>query len=506
MRKKNHMNVLQQFFTMIKPLIPIFSELKKNGARPYVVGGTVRDLFLQHDIKDLDIEVHNLSLESLEEILQTFGPVKLVGKKFGVFRLFDYNVDWSLPRRDSAGRKPKVILDPTLTIEQACRRRDVTMNAMAINLTSLIDSFENFYKQIVEEKELLLITDVLDIVDPYQGREAMYVYELRAVDPVLFLDDPLRFFRVMQFIGRFEMMPDPELQRVCASMDLRDPVTHESLARERIFEECKKLLLKSRRPSLGFRWLFHLGRLQELFPELHALVGVAQRPDYHPEGDVFEHTMQALDAAAQSDLYQDSEDGMTSEEEKFLIMLAVLCHDMGKPVTTDEQLRSYGHEEEGVAIARTFLKRITDDVFLIKAVTKLVKYHMAPFSLIRDHAHSKAYKRLALKLSPEVNMRQLALVARADHCGRNPENNEPLSNDFEELHEFISHAQKLEILYKPEAQILLGRHVSDIVEPGPKMGALLKEIYRIQIEEGIKDEQELKRRACLMADALLVRK
>lgn len=488
------MKIVKQFLVMLQPLIPILIALKKAGALSYLVGGTVRDLLLEHDIKDIDIEVHHLTLDQLEELLRTFGPVKLVGKKFGVLRLYYHDVDWSLPRRDSAGRKPMVIIDPSLTIEQACRRRDVTMNAMAINLNSLVDTFQDMYSRIVENHETLALSHVLDIVDPYGGRAALHDKALRAVDVTLFVEDPLRFFRVMQFIGRFEMMPDPELHDLCASMDLRDPLTHEPLARERIFEEIKKLLLKSKRPSLGFRWLQQLGRLKELFPELHALVGVAQRPDYHPEGDVFEHTMQALDAAAVCDLYQDSQIGMTAEQEKFLIMLAVLCHDLGKPTTTDDQLRCRGHEEEGVKIARSFLKTISDDAFLLKGISKLIEHHIAPFSFVREKAGSKAYKRLALKLAPEVNLRQLALVALADHRGRNAKNSEPLHQGFEELDSFWERAQTLDVLDKAEQPILLGRHLSDVIQPGPKMGELLKEAYRIQIEEDIKDEYELKRR------------
>ena len=111
----------------------------------------------------------------------------------------------------------------------------------------------------------------------------------------------------MQFAARFEMMPDKELSAICKHMKLEDANNHAPIARERIFDEIKKMLLLSAQPSLGFRWIDSIGRLEETFPELAQTKGVIQRADMHPEKDVFEHTMQALDAAAQFDYEHDTE-------------------------------------------------------------------------------------------------------------------------------------------------------------------------------------------------------
>jgi len=452
---------------MLEKISPILHEIKTMGGTAYLVGGSVRDLVLARPLKDFDIEVHGLDPVILESILEKFGTVVLVGKQFGVLRLFHLDIDWSLPRRDSIGRKPTIFVDPTMTLEHACRRRDITINAMALNLHEYHE-----YKE-------------LRIIDLYGGLEDIKNKRLRAVDSTLFTQDPLRFFRVMQFIGRFEMQPDLELTTICKTMSLSDDTG--PLARERIFEEIKKLCLKSRRPSLGFRWLEAIGRLHEIFPELYALIGVPQRKDYHPEGDVFEHSMQALDAAAQYDGYQD-------EDEKFLITIAALCHDLGKPMTTDENLHCHGHDHAGVMPAQSLLKRITDDIFLSKAVSKLVRYHLAPFMLLREGAGARAYKRLAAKLAPEVTMRQLGLVALADHRGRNSESNEPLVLYQDKYDQFIAKAQEANVVHKPEAPVLLGRHLLDDIPAGPKMGKLLDKAYEIQIDEGITDVEELKRR------------
>ncbi len=484
------MKNLVLFLDTCKKLFPIIEKIKTRGGISYVVGGAVRDIVLTRKVKDIDIEIHKITIEQLEEILKEFGPIKLVGKKFGVLRLGGIDVDWSLPRHDSLGRKPEVVIDPSMTIQQAAKRRDITMNAMAIDLNKLSETFDSIYEK--AQNNVPVLQTGLEIIDPHGGLDDITNNLLRAVDIKLFIEDPLRFFRVMQFIGRLEMQPDKALNDLCKTMALLDPSTKDPLARERIFEEIKKLFLKSQKPSLGFRWLNEIGRLQEIFPELGALATTPQRDDYHPEGNVFEHTMQTLDAAAQLDMYQ-GRDELNADDEKFLIMLAMLCHDMGKPTTTDEELSSKGHEKEGVAIAKQFLKRITRDAILIKGVCKLVQCHMHPTALVKQNSKGRAYKRLAKKLAPEVSMRHLAMVALCDARGRNPQGPEPLSG-FDEIYTtFMEKAEQEQVLHKPEAPILLGRDLLDEIKPGKQMGELLQQAYHLQIDEGIKDKEKLKK-------------
>jgi len=473
------MNKIIKFLTKIKEIEKIIDDIRNAGGIPYLVGGSVRDLVLGCQVKDLDIEVHKLSVDNLETCLHKFGEVSLVGKQFGVLKLHGIDIDWSLPRKDSKGRKPIVVVDPELTIEWACRRRDVTMNAMAIDLGFVVDNFET-------------ISDIshLSIIDPYGGLEDIANKSLRVVDKELFVQDPLRFYRVMQFIGRFEMIPDAVLTKVCKKMDLRDITKGGELARERIYEEIKKLLIKSRRPSLGFRWLKDLQRLYELFPEVGVLVDVAQRADYHPEGDVFEHTMQTIDAAARLSI--------KDEEEKFMIMLGALCHDFGKAVCIGESGHARRHDVVGVPLTKTFLRRFTRNTFLIKAVCKLVRYHRMPLTLVEQKSSLKAYKRLATKLAPEVTAQQVYLIAWADIRGRNNKGHEPLEKGFlredEEIEKFLKRIHEAAVEKGPEPPVLFGRHLLGIIEPGPKMGELLKKAYNIQIDEGIKDVEELKKR------------
>ncbi len=541
--------MLQSFFSLYDPLRPIITAIKAQGGTVYLVGGSVRDLVLGCPLNDFDIEVHGLPFEALEKLLQSYGPVMLVGKKFGVLRLAHSNVDWSLPRRDSVGRKPEVTIDPFMSLEQAARRRDVTMNAMAIDLHLVEQNYDPLHSNLRtpllglkqasigangsespdhpegaqrvegsgqtdhyparpavpaealregwEEADGRLegssIAQAFAIIDPFNGLDAIKHKQLRAIDNSLFLEDPLRFYRVMHFIGRFGMQPDENLNKLCASMALWDATTNSPIAAERVYDEVKKLLLLSVRPSLGFRWLLDIGRLGEVFPPLQTLVTTPQRPDYHPEGSVFEHTMQSLDAAARFTLYQDGPT-MTAGQEKLMLLLAALCHDLGKPATTDAQLRAYGHDRAGVLPAQELLKCMTNDQGLIKAVCIMVRNHLHPFQLVQEKSSPQAYKRLAAKIAPAVTLRQLGMLALADWQGRNGAGPLPLDQYYDVYQAFMEKAENAYVAHGPEAPVLLGKHLLDVVQPGPKLGELLKKAYQIQLEEGVSDWQELKRR------------
>jgi tRNA nucleotidyltransferase (CCA-adding enzyme) len=475
------------FLEICKNLCPIIFEIKKSGGTAYIVGGSVRDLVLDNDIKDADIEVHGITTDVLEKILSKFGRVAIVGKQFGVLRLYHMDVDWSLPRTDSKGRKPTVKIDPNMNIKAACRRRDLTMNAMAIDLNFVCQNIETLTKQ-AQTKKFDPVKN-LQIIDPYGGLEDIKNKRLRAVDQKLFLEDPLRFFRVMQFIGRFEMESDASLNKLCKNMSLLDCEKNKPLAKERVHEELKKLFLKSKHPSLGFRWLLKIGRLKEIFPELEVLKHTPQNPKYHPEGDAFEHTMQAIDAAATIEFY----DKQNKDHEKYITILASLCHDLGKAKKTDANLHCKGHDLEGAKMAPNFLKRLTNNKLLIKIVKKLVRFHCMPLQLASQKSTLKAYKKLAIKLAPEANLRQLALLWLADNRGRSKNFLKPLKTFGDNFLNFLEKADKANVAIKPEQPILQGKHLLDSIKPGPEMGKLLKKAYQIQIEKDIKSWQELKK-------------
>ena len=444
------------------PLIMhIVAAINKQGGTALLVGGAVRDLLLNLPIKDLDIEVHRITPATLEKILSAYGPVSLVGKSFGVFRLHglgnpDLTVDWSLPRTDSTGRKPEVTIDPHIGYEKAFERRDLTINAMGIDLVTY------------------------ELIDPYHGQEDLINKILRAPNNTFFIEDPLRLYRVMQFVGRFAMNPSDDLNRICSTMTIT------SVSRERIEGEFEKLLLLSPQPSRGIRWLHHINRITEILPELAATIGVPQNPAWHPEGDVFEHSLQALDAAVMYD-YQ--------RHTKLVLLYAALFHDIGKPCTTqlrEGRIVSPGHAQEGVPLVKNLLRRITNQDDLINGVAKLVDAHMAPVEFIKGDAKDGAYKRLARKLAPEVNLALLTDLSSADKRGRNPAGPVPLATTPPEIIAFQEKVKELNILYQPEIPILQGKDLLDLVAPGKELGALLSKAYDLQINEGIQDKQELK--------------
>ena len=438
----------------------ICAEITGHGGRVLLVGGAVRDFLLGLPVKDIDIEVHDMPFEALEALLKRFGTVSLIGKSFGVLRYPGLDIDWTVPRTDTAGRKPEVKLDPYMPLEDAFARRDLTINAMGIDMQTR------------------------KLIDPFDGKEDLKRKILRAPNAQFFQEDPLRLFRVMQFASRFEMVPDEELDAICKQMDIS------GVSLERIEKEFHKMLLKSKRPSLGIRWLKKIGRLGEILPELAETVGVRQGADYHPEGDVFEHTMQALDAAAQ--LPYDN------EEQRLALLYAALCHDLGKVMTTKEDedgtITSLGHAEQGSTLTKKMLKRITHNKDLIKAVATLVKYHMAPIQFVDNDAKSSAYKRLANKLAPHSSLSLLADLVVADKRGRNPKGHEPLKGSYSDVETFKKRAQKAMVFEMVEKPVLHGSDISDIVAPGPQMGKLLKHAYQIQLDEGVTDKAELKKR------------
>jgi tRNA nucleotidyltransferase/poly(A) polymerase len=455
---KNNVIMNSLYAPLVLPDIQaIVNSFVAAGGSCYLVGGAVRDAVLGVPIKDIDIEVHGLLSEAVQKILQNFGTVHLVGKVFGVFKIDGIQADWSLPRVDAAGRKPEVTIDVRMAMVDALRRRDLTMNAMAINLATG------------------------EFIDPFHGREDMQAGILRATDTERFTEDPLRFYRVMQFISRFNMQPDAALNAVCKKMDIH------AVSRERIEQEFEKMLMLSTAPSRGLRWLKKIGRLAEIFPELGALCDVPQNPKWHPEGDVFEHTMQALDA-----VYLENLDYALRR----IVSYAALCHDLGKSSMTREVngvIKSIGHDYAGVPVARVLLHRITREIDLVSAVCLLVEHHMAPGMFASQGAGPAAYKRLACKLTPLVNLRMLAYVAYADKRGRSVAG-VPSSGPLPDVDLFIARAHELGILDGPEEPIISGRDLISVVAPGPLVGKLVQQAYDIQINESLCDKEVLLRR------------
>ena len=440
-------------------VIEVAGRISSAGGRALVVGGYVRDVILGLDSKDYDLEVYGLQVGELESVLGAFGEVLAVGRAFGVLRVKGLDWDFSIPRRDSKmGRGHRgflVDLDPSLDFTEASRRRDLTINSMAIDpLTG-------------------------EVLDPHGGREDLARRVLRATDPEKFGEDSLRALRVAQFRARFDMEPDAELRSLCAAIDLSD------LPGERILEELRKLLLKGRRPSLGLEFLRET-RLLRFFPEILSMVGVPQDSEWHPEGTVWEHTLLVVDEVARQRTGNDDED--------LVVLLGALCHDLGKPPTTvceDGRVRSPCHEEEGVSITEAFLGRLRVSNDMIRQVSALVRFHLAPIHLVRNHASPKAYRRLARKLDEAgINAGILCRIARADHFGRTTP--EARAREFPEGDEFLRRAEALSVETRATPDVVLGRHlIARGFAPSPWFGKVLEACREVQDETGWKDPDRI---------------
>jgi tRNA nucleotidyltransferase (CCA-adding enzyme) len=425
----------------------IAERVRAQGGRALLVGGWPRDRLLGRESKDIDIEVFGLAAARLRTTLQALGHVEAVGESFQVYKLGD--IDVSLPRRESkigsGHRAFDIAGDPFMSYEDAARRRDFTVNAIAWDpLTG-------------------------EYIDPFGGRDDLARRLLRAVDETRFADDSLRVLRAVQFAARFDLALDEATARLCRTIPLDD------LPAERIWGELEKLLAASR-PSAGFALALELGVIDRLFPELRALVGCPQEPEWHPEGDVWQHTLQVIDQARRRV-------GDLPRPKQVAVMLGAVCHDFGKPATTallDGRIRSIDHEEQGVAPASVFLDRLnifTLDGYDVRSqVLGMVAHHLKPgmWFKAKEGVGDGAFRRLAQKVDLEL----LARLAKSDCLGR-----EPGVFNCDAMDWFLDRARRLGVEHRAPGPLLLGRHLIELgVDPGPRMGEILKAVYEQQLD------------------------
>jgi len=439
-------------------VINLAQAVRVEGGRALLVGGCVRDLLMGQEPKDWDVEVYGIEPNKLRALLDQIGPVNVVGEAFTVYKL-EADLDVSLPRRErKSGRGHRAFViegDPSMTIEDAARRRDFTINAILENPLNG------------------------ELIDPFHGRADIKNRILRAVSVETFAEDSLRVLRAAQFAARFEFEIEPETVALSRSIDLSD------LPAERVWGEMEKLLLGGRQPSIGLQWLRELGAIAQLFPELNALIDVPQDKEWHPEGDVFIHTRLVADRARE--LIDD-----LPYAKQVTVMLAAIAHDFGKPSTTEfieGRLRSRGHEEAGIAPAASFLDRLniyTLDGYDVRTqVIALVRDHLKPgeFFKKRDEVGDGAFRRLARKCELDLLYR----VAKADSLGRNADwvpREKWFGSEAQEW--FIERARELEVDRQPPAPILLGRHLLEMgLQAGPRIGEITRKVYELQLDGSV---------------------
>ena len=441
--------------------LDIARTVREAGGRAFIVGGWVRDRLRGESSKDVDIEVYRIRQDDLPALLAPLGRVEPVGQSFPVYKVARPGdganaIDVALPRRESKrGRGHKafdVVGDPFMSPDEAARRRDFTINA--ISWDPLTDEYQ----------------------DPFEGRTDLARHLLRAVDVNTFGDDSLRVLRAVQFAARFECALEERTAALCKRIPLDD------LPSERVWGELEKLLLQARRPSAGLTLALDLGVVDQVMPELRPLVGCEQEPEWHPEGDVWIHTLMVIDKARELN-------GDLDRPRLITVMLGAVCHDLGKPATTafiDGRIRSIDHEQAGVEPTLTLLDRLnvhTIDGFDVRGqVVGLVANHLKPGMFHKSaNVGDGAFRRLAQKVDLEL----LTRLARADCLGR--------TGDFDcsAMDWFLNRARALGVEHQPPAPILLGRHLLDLgMTPGPRVGAILRQVYEKQLDGEIKTVDE----------------
>jgi tRNA nucleotidyltransferase (CCA-adding enzyme) len=334
-----------------------------------------------------------------------------------------------------------------MSFEEAARRRDFTINAI------LFDPLTG------------------DKIDPYGGERDLSQRILRVVSPDTFAEDSLRVLRAVQLAARFDMKIDPATVELCQSIDLSD------LPHERVWGEIEKLLTLAKHPSIGLEAARELLVLKKLFPEFLALVNDSQQQTDASERDLFVHTKRALDEAV-------SLTGDLSHPKRIAIMLAVLCHELERPgrSTGSDLIVNKKRDPE---LTRAVLDRL--GLFTIGGYD----VRSQVFSLVRENQLRKEFYRHRdyttdgdiRRLSQRVEIDLLYRVEKAWALGS--------GGSTADVDWLLEYATRLGIQNGPPAPLLLGRHLLEVgIEPGPKIGELLRSVYELQLDGEITTTEE----------------
>ena len=392
------------------------------------------------------------------------GRVDVVGRSFGVFKVSvapGETYDFSLPRRDSKIAPGhlgfRVQVEPDLDPFEASARRDFTINSMMWH---------------PRRQELL---------DPHGGRADLESRVLRHTS-LAFPEDPLRVLRGMQFASRFNLKVAPETIALSRSIQS----TYSELARERVREEWFKWAVRSVVPSIGLRFLEQSGWLIH-FPELANLVGQIQDADWHPEGDVWVHTLHALDALVGLPPWQQA-----SSDQRIVWTLSVLLHDLGKVGTTRTEIRdgrprivSPGHEAVSVQLAEGWMARIGVPVSLQQRILPLIANHM----IHRAEVSPRSVRRLAQRLAP-ATIQELTPILISDAFGRPPRpKTEPPVVSL-----LLEEAARQDLERRAPTPLLQGRHLVEMGwKPGPHFAPVLAQAMEAQLDGVFNDLAGAKR-------------
>jgi poly(A) polymerase len=428
-----------------------FSELADtNGKELFIVGGFVRDLILKRTRNEIDFLVigngpdfASLSAKALHvnnlSIFRNFGTAH--------FTYNDFEIEFVGARKESYDRKSRKPVVEDGTFEDDIKRRDFTINTIAVSLNK-----NNFG----------------DLIDYFNGLEDIKNKIIRTpLDPIItFNDDPLRIMRAFRFASQLQFTVDESIMNAAKQLKERLKI----VSQERITDELLKIL-SSAKPSTGLKLLFYSEVLNVIFPELSRMAGVEQRKDYHHK-DVFFHTLQVVD-------------NISENTEDVWLRFAALVHDIAKPPTKKfiEGIgwTFHGHEELGARMMKSIFRRMKLPLNKLEYVQKLVRLHLRPIALAKEEVTDSAIRRLIVSAGDDLN--DLITLCRADITSKNPNKVSEYLNNYEIVMQKVLAVQERDQLRAFQSPVS-GDIIMEVcnLKPSKKVGEI-----KSAIEEAILD-------------------
>ncbi|MFN3403145.1 MAG: CCA tRNA nucleotidyltransferase [Cytophagaceae bacterium] len=458
------MSELKTDFSEFLKTNKVFSLVKKSAdelrLECYIIGGYVRDLLLQRESKDIDIVCLGSGIALANQVAKNSGQNMNVStfKNFGtaMLRYDDWEVEFVGARKESYNRNSRKPIVEDGTLEDDQKRRDFTINALAISLNA-----KNFGL----------------LIDPFGGLAHLKSKIIKTpLDPVVtFSDDPLRMMRAIRFASQLGFDIDPDTFSAIQANRSRLSI----VSMERISDELNKIIL-SARPSYGFKLLYHAGILEDIFPELTALQGV-ETIDNKSHKDNFYHTLQVLDnvAAESSDLW---------------LRWAALLHDIAKPATKRFDKKQgwtfHGHEEKGAKMVPAIFRRMRLPMNeKMKSVMNLVRLHLRPIALVKENITDSAVRRLVVEAGEDYE--SLMKLCRADITSKNNQKVQKYLENFKKVEIKVEEVNEKDSLrnFQP---VLTGEDIMKIfdIPPGRIIGDIKNDLRDAMLDGIIKNEYE----------------